>query len=181
MTSSTLTGTEIVQVLGQDNNGQPAATLNGTNAFNLSQVNDFGARCTTALALTTSATLTQVPGMIVNVIKGAQYVFNVYLSLSASAGGGIAVNLGQGSTTAATFTADTWIYNTTTVAAQGNTTALTSNLTTLTGLATALETFGSFTATSSGTLAVFAAQNVGGNASTTTINVGSFLQVQRVA
>jgi len=181
MTSSTLTGSEIIQVLGQDNTGQPAATTNSVTTFNLSQVNDFGARCTTALALTNSATLTQVPGMTVNVIKGGQYVFNVYLSCSASAGGGIAVNLGQGTCTAATFTADTWIYNTTTVAAQGNTSTLTGNLTTLTGLATAFDCTGSFTATSSGTFAVFAAQNVGGNASTTTINVGSFLQVQRVA
>lgn len=180
MTSSTLTGNEYIPVQGLDGNGYPAAQTNNVTTFNLSQVNDFGALCNKALSLTTSATMTAIPGLSVNVLKGAQYIFNLYLSCSASAGGGIAVNVGSGTTTAATFSADTWIYNTTTVQAQGNVTTL-GTLTTFTGLATAFEATGSFIATSSGTFAVFACQNVGGNASTTTINVGSWLQVQRVA
>jgi hypothetical protein len=109
------------------------------------------------------------------------YAFEAYLPISASAGGGIAVSLGQGTVAAATFTADTWIYNTTTLAGQGNTSALSVNLPTYTGLATVIVINGSIRPTTSGTFAVYAAQNVGGNASSTVVNAGSWLQVNRVS
>ena len=176
-----LLGSEIINVLPVTSTGLPAANTGQTTVFGIAQTAAFGVVQATALTLTNSATLTQVPSLILNVNAGATYVLDLYLSVSASAGGGIAINLGQGTTTAATATFDTWIYNTSTVAAQGNTLTLTGNLTTFTGLATAVTVQGSFTATKTGTLAVFAAQNVGGNASSTTINVGSYVTLQRTA
>lgn len=179
--AGTLIGNELLQVLPLTNSGLPAASTAQTTSFGIAQTGSFGAICNTALTLTTSATLTQVPGMTVNVNAGSTYMMDIYLSISSSAGGGIAVNVGQGTTSAATFTADTWIYNTTTVAAQGNTSALTTNLPTYTGIATAVSISGSFIATKTGTFAVFAAQNVGGNASSTIVNVGSYLNLTRLA
>lgn len=176
-----LIGSEILQVQGVDGNGYPAATTQQTTAYGVANTASLGARSTSALTLTNSATLTAVPGMTVNLIKNAVYSFEIYLSVSASAGGGIAINLGQGTVTAATFTADTWIYNTTTTSAQGNTTSLSSNLTTLTGLATAVDITGTVIATNNGSFAVFAAQNVGGNASSTVVNAGSYMALQRLS
>ena len=174
-------GTEVVQVSPVTSTGLPAASTALTTTFGIAQSGSFGAICTTALALTNQNTLTQVPGMSVSVLAGATYMVDLYLSVTASAGGGIAVNLGQGTAAAATFTMDTWLYNGTTVQGQGNTTALTTSLPTFTGLVTAISTQGSFIATKSGTVAVFASQNVGGTASTTTVNVGSYINLTRLS
>ncbi len=181
MGSSTLTGSEVLQVLGQDGKGQPAATTQQTTTLNLGQTASFAAMSTSQLNLTTSATLTAVPGLSVNLVSGGTYTFDVYLPVSASAGGGIAVNLGQGTVTAATFTADSWTYNGTTTAAQGRVTAIGTSVATVTALATAISITGSLIATGSGTFAVFAAQNTGGNASTTSVLVGGTLILNRVS
>jgi len=182
MTSSTLTGADILQVQGVDGNGYPAATTQQTTTLNLAQTACFGAVASPGgLTLTTSATQTAVPGLTVNLIKGGTYLFEIYLSCSASAGGGIAINLGKGTATSATFTADAWVYNGTTTAAQGNVTVQTTALATFTGVATAVDITGSITATASGTFAVFAAQNTGGNASSTVINAGSYISIQRIS
>ncbi len=179
--SGSAIGNEILQVTPIAGNGLPAASTAQVNTFQVAQTGSFGAICTTALALTNQNTLTQVPGMTVNVNAGATYMVDMYLSTTASAGGGIAVNLGQGTSAAATFTADTWMYNGTTVQAQGTTSALTTSLPTFTGLVTAVTTSGSFICTKTGTLAVFVGQNTGGTASTTTVNVGSYINLTRFA
>lgn len=179
--SGSAVGNEILQITPIAGNGLPAASTAQATTFQVAQTGSFGAICTTALALTNQNTLTQVPGMTVNVNAGATYMVDMYLSVAASAGGGIAVNLGQGTATAATATLDTWLYNTTTVSGQGNTLALTTSLPTFTGIVTAVTTSGSFICTKSGTISVFVGQNTGGTASTTTVNVGSYLNLTRLA
>lgn len=182
MTSSTLLGSEILQVQGVDGTGYPAATTQQTTTFNLGQATAFGATASAAgLTLTTSATQTAVPGLTVNLISGADYTFDIYLSVSASAGGGIAVNLGKGTATSATFTASGFVYNGATLAAQGDVTAQGTSLATLTGLANVVRIYGRIKATASGTFAVYAAQQTGGNASSTVINAGSWLNLQRIS
>ena len=181
ITSGANVGNEILQVQGITSSGLPSGATQQTTVFQCGQAVTFGAVCATALALTTSATLTQVPNLSVNLTAGNTYVVNGYLSFSSSSGGGLAVSLGQGTVQAATCTFDTWVFNGTSTSAQGNTTALSTILPTVGGIATCLEFTGSIKPTVSGTFAIFAAQNVGGNAATTTINVGSYLDILRVA
>lgn len=177
--SGSTVGNEILQITPITSTGLPAASTAQATTFQIAQAASFGAICTTALSLSNQNTLTLVPGMTVNVNAGAVYMVDMYLSVSASAGGGIAVNLGQGTCAAATFTMDTWLYNTTTVAGQGNTLALTTNLPTFTGIVTAVTTSGSFICTKSGTFSVFIGQNTGGTASTTSVAVGSYINLTR--
>ena len=179
--SGALVGSEILQVQGVDGAGRLSGQSEQVTTLQIGQTSGPAAVATSALTLTTSATLTAVPGMSVTLTAGNTYIFDGYLSVSSSAGGGIAINLGQGTVAAATFTAEEWIYNTTTLAAQGVTTALATSMPTYTGLATAVTFKGMIKPTTSGTFAVFVAQNVGGNASSTVVNVGSYLDVTRVS
>jgi len=181
ISSGALVGNEILQVQGIAGNGLPSAATEQATTLQMGQTTSFGAVCATALALTTSATLTQVPNLSVNLTAGNVYIFEGYLSIASSSGGGLAVSLGQGTVGAATFTCDTWIFNGTTTTVQGNTTALSTILPTVGGVNTCVQFTGSIRPTTTGTFAVFAAQNVGGNASTSSVNVGSYLNVTRIS
>ncbi len=178
--TGSLVGNEFLQVTGLFGS-KPSGVSEQVTVLQIAQTLGPSVVSSSALTLTTSATLTAVPGLSVNLTAGNSYLFEGYLSISASAGGGIAVNLGQGTVAAATFLAEEWLYNTTTLAAQGTTLALATSMPTYTGLATSLLFTGTIRPTTTGTFAVYAAQNVGGNASSTVVNVGSYLNVTRVS
>lgn len=174
----TLNGNETVRVVGTQANGQPSGE--DYPATTTSVVNFAGSGvCSAALTKTSDTTLAAVSGLSVTLVAGATYIFSVYLSVTNGAIGGLKVAFG-GTATATQISADAWAYNTTTTAAQGNIVALSSSALAYTGSVTAAEITGSIVVNAGGTFIVEAAQNAS-NATPTVINVGSYLQIQRVA
>ena len=178
MANPVLTGNEIFQVQGLDSAGRPAAvteqiTLTGLTNFENSWV------VPTAQSVTSSTTLVPLTANVFNLLAGAQYMFDIYLSVTNGASGGLKVQFG-GTTTVTTLSADTWAYSTTTLAAQGVITSLASNLVAYTGTVTTVNITGSIIPATSGTFFLQFAQNVS-NGTATTINAGSNFWVDRLA
>lgn len=174
-----LTGNEVLYLAGIQPNGQPSGV---TEAVTAQQLVNFASSVvsTGALTATSNTTLATVPGLVTNLVAGATYIFYAYLSVSANASGGIKVNLGNGTATATSFLADTWVYNTTTVQSQGNVSSLATAEVAATEAATCVEISGTFVCLASGTFIVQAAQNAS-YATATTVNAGSYLQIERVS
>lgn len=172
-----LTGNEIIHITGIDGAGHTAAIPNPTTLTALTNFESsfiIGA----AASATSNTTLAQV-GSAFNLVAGGQYIFDIYLSLSANVSGGVKLAFG-GTATASLLSADTWAYNTTTVAAQGNITSLASNLVALTGALTTVNITGSLIAATAGTLFLQFSQNAS-FATATTINAGSNFWIDRLA
>ena len=170
-------GNEILQqVIGVQTNGQPSGQ---TQSLTLTQLTNFegSTSITTAQSVTTSTTLVS-SGMSVNLISGATYVFDLYVSVTNGSSGGLKLAFG-GTATATSISADTWAYNTTTLAAQGVITSLASNLVAYTGSVTTVNVTGTIQCSGSGTFNLSFAQNVS-NGTATTLNVGSNFWVDRL-
>ena len=171
-------GNEILQqVIGVQTNGQPSGQ---TQSLTLTQLTNFEGSTTiaTSQSVTTSTTLVS-SGMSVNLISGATYVFDLYVTVTNGSSGGLKLAFG-GTATATTFSADTWAYNSTTLAAQGVITSLASNLVAYTGSVTTVSITGSILCAASGTFNLSFAQNVS-NATATTLNAGSNFWIDRVS
>ena len=170
-------GNELVIVQGISGNGYPAAT---TEQFSLTQITNFEGSTYFANSVSvTSTTLITSSGMSVILQAAGVYVFDVYLSVTNGASGGLKLQF-TGTATATTLSADTWAYNTATVAAQGNITALSSNLLAYTGAVTTVNITGTILAATAGTFALSFSQNVS-NATATTLNAGSNFWVDRLS
>jgi hypothetical protein len=117
--------------------------------------------------------------MSVNLQAAGVYVFDVYLSVTNGASGGLKLQF-TGTATATTLSADTWAYNTATVVAQSNIIALSSNLMAYTGSVTTVNITGTTSTATAGTFALSFSQNVS-NATATTLNPGSNFWVDRLS
>jgi len=171
-------GNEIIQqVIGVQANGQPSSV---TETLTLTQLTNFeGSTSIVTAQSVTSSTVLVSSGMSVNLISGATYVFDLYVSVTNGSAGGLKLAFG-GTATATSISADTWAYNTTTLAAQGVITSLASNLVAYTGSVTTVNITGTIQCSGSGTFNLSFAQNVS-NATATTLNVGSNFWVDRLS
>ena len=134
-----------------------------------------------AFTQTSNTTLTTVSGLSATLTAGGTYAFEIYISGTAGASGGIKINLGSGGTaTATSFNADQWTYNTTTVASQGTTSTFNSSLVAYTGAFTTINIIGTIVVNAGGTFVVQAAQNVS-NGTATTISLNSNIVFTRLA
>ena len=185
MTTVSLTGNEIINnVQGVSSNGYPAAT---TQNVTLTQLTNFEgdlylAAINNAVSTTTMTPITFTSPVTGNssfsVVAGGVYIFDIYLSVANNAAGGLKLAFG-GTSTATLLSADTWAYNTTTVAAQSNITSLASNLVAYTGAVTTINITGTFVPATAGTFLLQFAQNVSTTA-TTSINAGSNFWMDRI-
>ena len=172
-------GNELVYIQGLDGAGNLAA---GTEPFTLTQLTNFeGSTYLASSVSVTSTTLITATGMSVTLQSGGVYVFDLYLSVTNGASGGLKL-LFQGTATASAFTADTWAYNTASVVAQGVVTALlsTATLVAYTGGVTTVNITGTIAASATGTFGLSFSQNVS-NGTATTLNKGSNFWVDRLS
>lgn len=170
-------GNEVVYLNGVDGAGHPSGVLEPVTATQL--VNFAGsAILSTAVSATSNTTLANV-GLSAALVAGGTYIFEVYLSVTNNASGGLKLAFSNAGTSSISV-ADTWSYNNTTVAAQSNITSFASNLVAYTGAVTTVSVNGTIVVTTGGVLALQFAQNAS-FATATTINPGSFLWLERVS
>ncbi len=170
-------GNELVTIQGLDGAGKPSAI---TEVFSLTQLTNFEGSSYLANSVSvTSTTLLTASGFSVTLQSGGVYVFDIYLTITNGASGGLKL-APSGTATATTFSADTWAYNTATVVAQSNITALSSNLAAYTGAVTTVNITGTILAGSTGTFGLSFSQNVS-NATATTLNAGSNFWIDRIS
>jgi hypothetical protein len=160
------------------------ATRAGSESLTNKTITDFingGTKVSTsqldAVTGTTGTTLTNIPGLTVNVTAAGTYVFRAYLSGVSTANGGVKFAIG-GTATATSFRATGFNYNTTTINAVSTTTTLGSAV----GAATAVYSNGliegMIVVANAGTLTVQMAQNVA-HADTTSVFANSSFLVSR--
>ena len=181
----TATGSEIIQVQGVSGNGQLSGV---TETGTLVQITNFEGSMwmPTAQSATSNTTLAQInfsnnsAGTLssFNLVAGGVYVYDIYLSVTCNASGGLKLAFG-GTTTATSISSDTWAYNTTTVAQQTNVTTLTGNMLAYTGLVNTVNITGTILTATSGTFYLQFAQNAS-YATATTINPSSNFWVDRI-
>lgn len=175
----TLIGNEVINIVGVDGAGHPAGVPNTISVTNLTNFEGSGvlAASVSATSNITLAAITGLPSF--NLFAGGSYIFDLYISVTNNASGGLKLAFG-GTATASVFSADTWAYNTTTLAAQGVITSLASSLVAYTGSVTTLNITGSINCLASGTFFLQFAQNAS-FATATTINAGSNMWLDRLA
>lgn len=178
------TGNEVVQVVAPDGAGHPAAVLKGLTPVQLNNYagTDF-VSSGNSISVTSSTTFVDTTLDTPPLVAGASYLIIGYLSIANGASGGLKLaptTAGTGVATATLLSLDTWAWNTTTLAAQGNVTALSSNLVALTGAVTVVQLTGLLTVNAAGTFGLQFAQNAS-NATATTLNAGSWLYLSRIA
>lgn len=182
MAANPVLGTETIDILPTQTSGGPAASRETVTVNQMTQ-NSIGgalaAYATSALTKTSDTALALIPGMSVTLLAGAVYDIEVYVTGSANASGGIKMAFG-GTATATSFSADTWVYNATSTAAQGVITALSSNLVALTGAFTTAFVTGTIVVNAGGTLTLTGAQNAS-NASATTFAANCNMILTRIA
>lgn len=139
-----------------------------------------GAVCSSPFSQASNTTLTNVPGMVVNVASGGVYVFEIYLATTNNGTGGIKLNLSGGTATVSNFLADTFVYSTTTLEAEANQTTFASNLYAGAVAATVVLAKGIIAVNAGGTIQLQAAQDVS-NATALTISQGSYITVTQIA
>ena len=141
----------------------------------------FGSACSSAFSLANSTVLAPVAGMNNTVVVAGTYIVDIYLAVTSGASGGIKVNLGAGGTAvASSFICDSWAYNTTTVAAEANTTVFNASQVAYTGAVTTITIQGVLVISASGTVVLEVAQNAS-NGTATTVAVGSYMTFNRIA
>ena len=179
MAANTVTpiGNEIILINSPDGAGHPSAVTSPATVTSL--VNFSGSTTLAAATSATSNTTLALTGLVTTVQAGGTYIFDIYLSVTNNASGGLKIAPG-GTATATSFAADTWFYNTTTVAAQANITALASNFAALTGAVTTVNVTGTILVNAGGTFGLQFAQNASFGTATT-LNIGSYLWMERVS
>ena len=170
-----LTVTGAITASGGLSGGSYSGTVNGIGAT-------VGGIASGSFSLASSTTLTAVTGMSATLTAGGTYVVDGYLATTNGSSGGIKLSFTGANTTitATTFLMDTWVYNTTTLTAEANAAALSSNLVAATVAATAVFFGGTIVVGTGGVCALYAAQNAS-NATATTITNGSYVQFTRIA
>jgi hypothetical protein len=151
---------------------------------NFDDLYDAVARCTTefdADSGTTGDTLTDVVGMVVDVVPGT-YRYYMHLKMLSTANGGVKAGLLFGTAAMLTSIANTARVFTATGVAVANTTTATDAalLTASTSAAISVVIEGTVVVALAGTLQLQAAQNVA-HADNTVIHVGSFMQFQKIS
>jgi hypothetical protein len=137
------------------------------------------ARVTSDFSVTSSVALTNVTGLSVNVNAGRTYSFDVYLSCTCAAAGGVKAAI-AGTCTATNIIYDGWALDTNAIKGQANSTALggtvaSSVTTATTGVVVQIK--GTITVNAAGTLTVQIAQNTS-SATATVAKRGSYFIVQ---
>jgi hypothetical protein len=155
-------------------------TGTGTTSLTLTGVGaTVGGVATGSFSLASSTTLTNVVGLAANVTAGGVYQIDIYMAVTNNSTGGINLKIG-GTATATQVLADTQVFNTTTLSAENNITALSSSLVNAAVAATLVFITGSITVNAAGTLQIQAAQNTS-NATALTIANGSYISLTRLA
>lgn len=180
-----LTGSEVTYVQGIAQNGQLSAQ---TEQVSVTQFTNFeGSMYLATQQSFTTTTAGQVNFANLNgsapqsftLAAGGVYVFDIYLTVTTTTANGLILKFG-GTATATTLSADTWAYDTTTVAAQSNITALSSNLLSYKTMAlTTINVTGTIICNAGGTFYLEAAQNTASG--TSYINAGSNFWIDRIA
>ena len=169
-----IVGTELIDVLPVNaSNSQTAAYRETVSVSQLTQNSVGGsvAAYATSTLTKTDTNLAAIPGMTVTLLAGAVYDVEVYLTGTANASGGLKLAFG-GTATANSVSFDTWVYNTTTVAAQGvQNTSISGSLIANTGAFTTAFIAGTIQVNAGGTFTLTAAQNASfGTGSTFAVN-----------
>jgi hypothetical protein len=172
------TGAEVISIDGLTTGGQQAAIKTPVSVTGF--INFAGSGVISTQQSVTSSTTLVASGLSANLVAGGIYIFEIYLSVTCNASGGLKASFSASTATATAFTADTWGYNTTTVAAQGNITSLASNLVALTGAITAVDITGCIQVNAAGTFALSFAQNASFGTATS-LNFGSNMWIQRIS
>jgi len=132
----------------------------------------------TQLNLVSTTTLTNVPGLSIDVAAGITYKFRAHLTGVATTNGGVKIGLG-GTCTATSVTFFIQNFNTVTTNAAAKGSALGTAYAGTTTVFTDIIITGSIVVANAGTLTVQAAQNAS-HADTTSIYVGSDFETTRV-
>ena len=171
-------GTQAVTLASPVLNG----TIAGTGISTLTQTGigaTVGGIATGTFSLASSVTLTNITGLVANVTAGGVYQVDIYLATTNNGTGGINLKLG-GTATATQLLIDTQVFNTTTLTAEANITALSSSLVNAAVAATLVFITGTITVNAAGTLQLQAAQSVS-NGTALTIANGSYISLTRLA
>ena len=183
MTNLTLTGTEVLQVLPQQANGQPAATTGQTTtaaiaALTSGQIGgDVLATNTSPFTITNTVSLLPITGLTVNLTNSATYQILCGIGVNCTGGAGVALSLG-GTVTASSLNV-AGIFNAQLGQYIAQTTALNSAIGTTSPVVFA-ELAGVIQTNAAGTLTINAGQQAA-NAASTTIQSLGFLDVTRIA
>lgn len=135
-------------------------------------------RATTQLDKTSTTARSDVAGLSVNLVAGRKYVFRAKLYTVSTANGGLNVAL-AGTATATSLIAEGRIYNGGTLGTVAQVTAL-GTVVNATEASTTVELTGEIVVNAGGTLTVAMGQNAS-HADTSSVKVGSFLEVRDVA
>jgi hypothetical protein len=170
-------------------NSTPAVTIPGTLAVTGGFVGQIAGVGTTYGGVATgsfsqatstgSTTLNSITGMSATLPIGT-YIIDGYVACTNNSAGGIKLALNGGTAAVSSILADTWVYNSTTLTAEANSTTLSGPLVAATVAATAAFVSGSVVISTAGSITMQAAQNVA-NATALTITNGSYLTFTRIA
>lgn len=157
-------------------------TLTNKTITDPSNINTIGAIATGSYSQASNTTLANVTGLVSpTLVAGAKYLYWGYLATTNNATGGIKLQwTAGGGLTATALLQDTWVYNTTTVSAQANATALGSPFVNAAVAATAVEFSGIIVVNVAGTMQLQAAQNTS-NGTALTVTNNSYVCWQRIA
>lgn len=160
--------------------GSDASVLNPEGSSStVSTINSGATRCTTQLDRTSSTTLTNIPGLTVNVVAGGSYMFRSHLTGTSTTNGGAKVAIG-GTATATSTTFFVQNFNTTTTNAANTGSALSTAVAGTTTVFTDIIIQGTIVVANAGTLTVMFAQNAS-HADTSSVYVGSDFIVTRIS
>lgn len=166
-----LTGNEMLRAFSkQASTGRPCGEDFLIQTAQLIQVGGIASGSFTTGASNT--VLANVTGMTCNLISGVTYIIEGYISCVANATAGLKLAL-SGTSTASTILTDTWGYNTATLTAEQNATAI-GTIYSAAGALTVVEIGGTFVCNASGTIQLQAAQSVS-NGTACTITNGSYI------
>ena len=168
--SSPLSGNEVFRAFGVSPSGRPCG-----QDFLVKTGQLFTAGGIANASFTTGAsntTLANVGGMTATLLPGVTYIIEGYIACVANATAGLKLAL-AGTSTATLFITDTWSYNTTTLTAEQNASAL-GTIYSAAGAVTVVEIGGTIVVNAGGTLNLQAAQSVS-NGTACTIANGSFI------
>ena len=153
-------------------NGTVTANTAGSN---LGDQIDSMITTATATSWTSNTTLSAITGLSSTVVAGKTYRVRLYLNVTAGASGGIKVQF-SGSHTNTSFSGTWWWYAGTTLVAVTNSTSVIMGET---AAITAVVFEGIAVINAGGNFTMIAAQNAS-NATTTTVNAGSYLDLKRI-
>jgi hypothetical protein len=154
---------------------------NGASLLNVGWLSYNGtARVVNPFSVTSSTALVNVTGLSVNLAANRNYIFEVYLTCSDAAAGGLKAAMSGTVTVGAGIVYDGWINDGNTVKGQGHATALgtaVANATTTATTGLVIQIAGLIsTGATAGTLTVQFAQNTS-NGTSSTVGGGSWMQV----